>query len=139
MTNGKIMDATFKQRHDPKSRMSSNGGYSARRAAALGCRFSELLGRLLTLNHSQLDSLSVFKTNFVERLKHSVFVESFDGFCHEITSLSRPNGTNQSVTRGGSAVKSRKPGHSDGNYGSAKEIGLTIPQSMLYRADRVIK
>jgi hypothetical protein len=31
--------------------------------------------------------LSVFKTNFIERLKHSVFVESFDGFCHEVTSL----------------------------------------------------
>jgi hypothetical protein len=86
MTSGKIMDATLKQRHDPKSRM-RNHSSSARRGAALGCRFCELLGRFLALNHSQLDSLSVSKTNFAERFKHSVFVESFDGFCHEVTSL----------------------------------------------------
>jgi hypothetical protein len=100
MTGGKIMDATLKQRHDPKSRMSNNSS-SARRGAALGCRFSEPLGRFLALNHSQPDSLSVFKTNFAERSKHSVFVESFDGFCHEVTSSIRPNGTDQSVARGG--------------------------------------
>ena len=109
MTSGKIMDATLKQRHDPISRMSSNT-YLAGRRAVLGRRFIKPLGRLLTLNHSQLDSLSVLKTNFVERLKHPVFVESFDGFCHEVTSLIRPNGTTQSVARGGSAVKSRNRG-----------------------------
>ena len=86
MTGGKIMDAAFKQRHEPKGRMSSNR-CSARRGSALGCRFSELLGWFLVLDHSQLDSLPVFKTNFVEWLKYSVFVESFDGFRHEITSL----------------------------------------------------
>jgi hypothetical protein len=26
--------------------------------------------------------LSVFKSHFAERLKHSVFVEGFDGLCH---------------------------------------------------------
>ena len=106
MTSGKIMDAALKQRHDPISRMSNNSS-TARRRAALGCQFSEPLGRFLALNHSQRDSLSVFKTNFAERSKHPVFVESFDGFCHEVTSLSRPSGTNQSVARGGSTVKSR--------------------------------
>jgi hypothetical protein len=111
MTSGKIMGATLKQRHDPISRMSSNI-YSARCRAALGRGFRKPLGRFLTLtlHHSQLHSLSVFKTNFVERLKHSVFVESFDGFCHEVTSSIRPNGTNQSVARGGRAVKSRNRG-----------------------------
>ena len=63
MTSGKIMNATLKQRHDPISRMSSNN-YSTRRRAALGRRFSESLGRLLTLNHGQFNSLSVLKSNF---------------------------------------------------------------------------
>ena len=135
MTSGKIMDATLKQRHDPISRMSSNT-YSAGRRAVLGRRFIKPLGRLLTLNHSQLDSLSVFETNFVERLKHPVFVESFDGFCHEVTSLIRPNGTTQSVARGGSTV--------DQNRGIQiaivdQQIGITIPPNVLVRADRVIR
>src|SRR5262249_49423160 len=82
MTVGKIMDATLKQRHNPISGMSSNTS-ATRYRAALGRRFSEPLGRLLTLNHGQLNSLPVLKTNFAERLKHTVFVESFDGFCHE--------------------------------------------------------
>lgn len=86
MTSGKIMDATLKQPHDPKSRMSSNTR-SARYRAAIRCLFSDLFGWFLALIDSQIDSLSVFKTNFIERLKHSVFVESFDGFCHEVTSL----------------------------------------------------
>ena len=81
MTSGKIMDATLKQRHDPISRMSSNT-YSVGRRAVLGRRFMKPLGRLLTLYHGQFNSLSVFKSHFGERLKHSVFVEGFDAFCH---------------------------------------------------------
>jgi hypothetical protein len=78
MTSGKIMDATLKQPHDPIRKMSSSD--PTRYRTALGFRFREPLGRLFTLNHSQLNSFSVLKTNFVKRLKHAVFVESVDGF-----------------------------------------------------------
>ena len=79
---GEVMKPTLKQPDDSIGGMSGNT-YSTRcRATALGRRFSEPLGRLLTLYHGQLNSLSVFKSHFGERLKHSVFVEGFDAFCH---------------------------------------------------------
>ena len=78
---GEVMKPTLKQADDSIGRMSGNT-HSTRCRAALGRRFSEPLGRLLTLDHGQLNSLSVFKSHFAERLKHSVFVEGFDGLCH---------------------------------------------------------
>jgi hypothetical protein len=78
---GEVMKPTLKQADDSVGRMSGNN-YSTRCRAALGRRFSESLGRLLTLYHGQFNSLSVFKSHFGERLKHSVFVEGFDAFCH---------------------------------------------------------
>jgi len=78
---GEVVKPTLKQANDSIGGMSGNN-YSTRCRAALGRRFSEPLGRLLTLDHGQLDSLSVFKSHFAERFKHSVFVEGFDAFCH---------------------------------------------------------
>ena len=78
---GEVVKPTLKQANDSIGGMSGNN-YSTRCRAALGRRFSEPLRRLLTLDHGQLDSLSVFKSHFAERLKHSVFVEGFDAFCH---------------------------------------------------------
>jgi hypothetical protein len=78
---GEIMKPALKQADDLIGGMSGNT-CSTRRRAALGRRFSEPLGRLLSLYHGQLNSLSVFKSHFGERLKHAVFVEGFDAFCH---------------------------------------------------------
>jgi hypothetical protein len=78
---GEVVKPTLKQANDSISGMSCND-YSTRFRAALGRRFSEPPGRLLTLDHGQLNSLSVFEPHFAERPKHSVFVEGFDAFCH---------------------------------------------------------
>ena len=78
---GEIVKPTLKQADDSIGGMSCNT-YSTRFRTVLGRGFNEPLGRLLTLDHSQLNSLSVFKSHFAERLKHSVFVEGFDGLCH---------------------------------------------------------
>lgn len=56
--------------------------YPTRSRAAVSSRFGDPFGRLLTLYHGQLNSLSIFKSNFGERFKNPVFVESFDGFYH---------------------------------------------------------
>ena len=78
---GEVVNPTLKQADDSIGGMSGITN-STRCRAALGRRFSEPLGRLLILYHGQLNSLSVFKSHFGERLKHSVFVEGFDAFCH---------------------------------------------------------
>ena len=78
---GEVVKPTLKQADDSIGGMSGNNN-STRCRAALGRRFSEPLGRLLTPYHGQLDSLSVFKSHFGERLKHAVFIEGFDAFCH---------------------------------------------------------
>ena len=78
---GEVVKPTLKQANDSIGGMSGNT-YSTRRRAALGRRFSDPLGRLFTLDHGQLNSLSVFEPYFAERLKHSVFEEGFDGLCH---------------------------------------------------------
>lgn len=78
---GEVVKPALKHTDDSISGMSGNT-CSTRCRAALGRRFSELLGRLLTLYQGQLNSLSVFKLNFGERLKHSVFIEGFYAFCH---------------------------------------------------------
>ena len=78
MIFGEVVKPTFEQADDSIGGMSGNT-YSTRCRAALGRRFSESLGRLVALYHDgQLNSLSVFKSHFGERLKHSVFVEGFD-------------------------------------------------------------
>src|SRR5882724_113440 len=78
---GEVMKPTLKQADDSIGGMNGNN-YSTRCKTALGRRFSEPLGRLLTLYHGQLNSLSVFESHFGEGLKHAVFVEGFDAFCH---------------------------------------------------------
>lgn len=78
---GEVVKPTLKQADDLEGRMSGNI-HSRRRRAALGRRFSEPPGRLLALYNGQLNFLSVLKSHFGERLKHSVFVEGFDAFCH---------------------------------------------------------
>lgn len=81
MIFGKIVNRTSKQSDDPISGTRCYLYTSFLRATTV-TRFSDPFGRLLTLNHSQLNSLPVLKTNFGERLKNSVFVESFDGLYH---------------------------------------------------------
>jgi hypothetical protein len=76
-----IVESAFKQSDDSIGGMRRYLYPTACRTAARS-RFRSPLGRLLSLNHSQVNSLPVLKTNFAERLKNSVFVESFDGFCH---------------------------------------------------------
>jgi len=79
---GEVVKATLKQADNLIGGMSGST-YSTRcGAAALGRRFTKSLGRLHTLYHGQLNFLSVFKSDFGERLKNSVFVEGFDAFCH---------------------------------------------------------
>ena len=78
---GEVMKPTLKQADDSIRRMSGNNS-STRSMAALGRRFSESLGRPLTLYHGQLNSLSVFESHFGEGLKHAVFVEGFYAFSH---------------------------------------------------------
>ena len=77
-----IVESAFKKSDDPV------GGVRRylfppgdRRAATSG--FRNPFGRCLTLYHSQLNCLLVFKANFAERPENPVFVESFDGFCHD--------------------------------------------------------
>jgi len=81
MTGGKIMNAALKQRDDPIGGMRGYF-YRARNRMAVSSGLSDPFGRLLVLHHGQLHSLPVFKSNFRERFKDSIFVESFDGFCH---------------------------------------------------------
>ena len=81
MIFGEIVNPAFKQCDDPI------GGVKryycpTRSRTAVSSRFSDPFGRLLTLHHGQLNSLSIFKSNFGERLKNPVFVESFDGVRH---------------------------------------------------------
>ena len=78
---GEIVKPTLKQADDSIGGMSGNN-YSTRCRAVLGRRFSEPLGRPLTLYHGQLNSLSVFESHFGEGLKHAVFVEGFYAFGH---------------------------------------------------------
>jgi len=76
-----IVEPAFEKSDDPVGGMGRCffplGG---RTAVTSGFRNS--FGRRLGLYHSQLNPLPVLKTNFAERPKYSVFVESFDGFCH---------------------------------------------------------
>lgn len=78
---GEVVKSTLKQAHDSVGGMSGDI-YSTQCRAAFGRRFREPLGKLLTLYDGQLNSLSVFKSHFGERLKHAVFVEGFDAFSH---------------------------------------------------------
>ena len=78
---GEVVKPALKQANDSIGGMSCNN-CSTRCRAALGRRLREPVGQLLTLDHGQLNSLSVFKSHFAERPKHSVFVEGFDAFCH---------------------------------------------------------
>ena len=80
MIFGKIVDPAPKQSDDPIGGMrcdfplQSRTGFSGR-----------LLGpfrRLAAFDYGQLDSLSIFKPHFAERLKDAIFVESFYAFCH---------------------------------------------------------
>ena len=79
---GEVVKPTLKQADDSIGGKSGGNTYLTRCRAALSPRFSEPIGRLRTLYHGQLNSLSVFKSHFGERLKHAVFIEGFDAFCH---------------------------------------------------------
>ncbi len=64
---GEVVKPTLKQADNSIGGMSGNT-HSTQCRAALGRRFGEPLGRLLTIYHGQLNSLSVFKSHFGERL-----------------------------------------------------------------------
>jgi hypothetical protein len=83
---GEIVHPAFKQPHDPIGGM--RGHSEATRGTVVTGRFNGQFGTLLALYHGQLNLLSIFKSNFRERFKNSVFVKSFDTFCHERTSVS---------------------------------------------------
>ncbi len=77
-----IVEAASKQADDPVGGMrryfSSIYNWTAARS-----RSSDFFRRLLTLQHCQSNSLSIFEPDLGERLKNPVFVKSFDRFCHE--------------------------------------------------------
>jgi hypothetical protein len=81
MILGKIVNPTSKQSDDPIGRARCYLYATFLRATTV-TRFSDPFGRLLALYNGQLNSLSVLKSNFAERFKNAVFVESFDGLCH---------------------------------------------------------
>lgn len=78
---GQIMSPAFEQSDDPIGWMRRNFSPIHNWTAARS-RSSDPFRRVLALHHGQSYPLFVFKTNFGERLKNAVFVESFDGFCH---------------------------------------------------------
>jgi len=74
-----IVNPAFKQPDDLLGRMTGDidtDGFGVR----LSLRFRDSLRRFLRLDHSQLNSLSVFEANFTERFKNSVFVKRVEGF-----------------------------------------------------------
>ena len=81
MIRGEIVNPASKQSDDP---ISGTRCYfcSSRRRATINSRFSDPFGHFFTFHEGQLNRLFIFKSHFGERLKHSVFVKSFDGFCH---------------------------------------------------------
>ena len=80
MIFGKIVDPAPKQSDDPIGGMrvyfplQSRTGFSGRLRGPFR--------RLATFDYGQLNSLSIFKPHFTERLKDAIFVESFHAFCH---------------------------------------------------------
>ena len=77
-----IAEAAFEKSDDAVGGMQCCFFPPGDRTAATRC-FRNSLGRLLARYDSQLNSLLVFKANFAERPKYPVFIESFDGLCHE--------------------------------------------------------
>lgn len=81
MIFGKIVNPTSKQSDD-----AINGArcylYTSSLRTTIVSRFSDPFGRLLAFYDGQLNSLSVLKSNFAERLKDAVFVKSFNGLRH---------------------------------------------------------
>ncbi len=79
VTLGEIVGPAPKQRDDLLGGMAGDiytDGFGVR----LSLRFRHSLRRFLRLDHSQLNSLSVFEANFADGLKHSVFVKRVEGF-----------------------------------------------------------
>jgi hypothetical protein len=81
MIFGKIVNPTSKQSDDAISGTRCYLCTSSLRATIVS-RFSDSFGRLLAFYDGQLNSLSVLKSNFAERLKDAVFVKSVDGLGH---------------------------------------------------------
>jgi hypothetical protein len=81
MIFGKIVNPTSKQSDDP---ISGTRRYfcTSRGRATINSRFSDPFGQFFTFYDGQFNPLFIFKSHFGERFKNSVFVKSFDGFCH---------------------------------------------------------
>jgi hypothetical protein len=128
MIFGKIVNPTSKESDDP---ISGTRRYvrTSRGRATISGRFSDPFGRFFTFYNGQFNPLFISKSHFGERLKNSVFVKSLDGFCHVSKSIEQ-------------ACCCQIRHHGDNvsnNLNTAKQIGLTIPQRVLGRADRVIR
>ena len=82
MIFGKAMNPAFKQCDNLVGGMRCHF-FPTRSRTAVSSRFRDPFGRLPTFYHGQLNPLSISKSNFGERLKNPVFVEGFDGVCHE--------------------------------------------------------
>ena len=78
---GQIMSPAFEQSNDLIGWMRADFS-STRNWMAVSGRSGNPFGRFLTPYHGQPNSLSIFEPDLGERLKNSVFVKSFDGFCH---------------------------------------------------------
>ena len=79
VTLGEIVDPASKQ---PDNLMGGMAGdiYTDRFSGRLSRRFCGPRRRFLRLDHSQFNFLSVFKADFGEGLKNSVFVKRVEGF-----------------------------------------------------------
>ena len=77
-----IVESAFKQSDDAVGGMQCCFFPPGDRTAATS-GFRNPFGRMLARYDSQFNSLLVFKANLAERPEYPVFVESFDGLCHE--------------------------------------------------------